>query len=114
MIGMDRGETITRGHVVQGDADISVKLLPGTGSQDYYLDRGVDVLFSSIRDLNNGDYLPNIAGTFTMIPSSNRFGSVYGNRTHITGSFAGPNNENVLGTFETNDLVGAFGGLKVE
>ena len=116
MIGMDKSETVTRGHIVQGDADIVVTL---TGmaygrpaSSDPYSERNVEVEFSKIFDLNNGNQHPNIVGDYIMSPASATFGS-HLSETPISGSFAGPNNENVLGLFETSNLIGSFGGKKV-
>ena len=114
MIGMDKSAGVTRGNVVQGDADVVVTLIPGSRSDDAYKDRYVDVLFSNIHDLNSGNRHSDIGGDFTIDTATNSFGSNLVTVTTISGYFAGPNNENVIGTFETDDLIGGFGGNKVE
>ena len=114
MIGKDKSVGTTHGHVVQGDADVVVTLIAGSGSSDPYSDRNVDVRFSNIYDLNNGNRHPDITGDFPMGTATASFGSNSVDVTHINGHFAGPRNENVVGTFQTGNLIGAFGGNKVE
>ena len=114
MIGIDKSEGVTHGNIVQGAADVVVMLIPGSSSDDPYKDRNVDVLFSNIHDLNSGSRHPDITGNFIMSSPSASFGSNLGTVTHINGHFAGPHNENVVGTFETDDLIGGFGGNQVE
>ena len=83
-------------NAVQGDALVEAELA-GSGAMT------VDVTFSDIKDLTNGnsladmswDDLPVVDGAF----ESSAF----------LGSFFGPQHEEVAGTFDRNNVIGAFG-----
>ena len=111
MVGMDQTDTASRGDVVLGDADIRVEF-----HEDYLfgsIDASeIDVKFTNIRDLKTGGTRPDIVYEFSGFDASivSSFNNVpFRSEFGINGNFVGPNHEEVVGTFETEELVGAFG-----
>lgn len=98
MLGIDVSGTSTRGNRVRGKASIAVDDL-------YYLN--VDILFTEIVDLvtnsGRGDMqwwgIPLFEGSFEASTDNDR----------ISGQFYGPEHEEVGGTFQWREILGAFG-----
>ena len=98
MVGADVSATGARGHVIQGEAAITIR---------DFLNPMVDVGFSNVFDLEAGTTRPDM--NWQDIPlASGSFQSGSG-RNQISGQFYGPNHEEVGGVFERNQVIGAFG-----
>ena len=83
-------------HVIQGDTSISADL-SNSGEMS------VDVTFSNIKNLNTLGSLADMTWSDLAVVN----GSFYG--SSIEGSFYGPQHEEVVGVFERNQVIGAFG-----
>ena len=107
-------------YIVQGNADIYVHLNPGY----MFDDRKVNVDLTNIVGINSGVQYPELNWRVWMGPGSasvSGFGGTLGRFTCfdndcylpddsiISMIFAGPNHEEVIGSFSTPDMSGAFG-----
>lgn len=120
MVGFDPGETTAQGHVIQGDADITVTIDDRSAAVSDY----VDVAFTNIYDLDTGtgrddmtwDDLDLVGGRFSSgaPPSDPRLNrrdpfAAPPSINWIYGRIYGPNHEEVGGVFQRNGIIGAFG-----
>ena len=97
MTGLDVSATANNGNRIHGDATITFDVAT----------TDLDVAFTNVRDLDAGGVHPNMQWANVPVEVG-RFGA--GSRGNsIQGQFYGPNHEEVGGTFERNQLVGAFG-----
>ena len=74
----------------------------------------IDIHFTDIMNLSTGDSHTGIS--YVGVSISDRKG-IYGgpsDRSYVNGEFAGPDNEEVAGVFEHEDLIGAFGAKRTE
>ena len=74
----------------------------------------IDIHFTDIMNLSTGDSHTDIS--YVGVSISDRKG-IYGrpsDRSYVNGEFAGPDNEEVAGVFEHEDLIGAFGAKRTE
>ena len=97
MVGADVSALTTRGHVVQGDAEITVD----------FSNRNVDVAFTNIYDLDAEASHSDIE--WSDIPMANGAFDAGSDGNSIEGRFHGPAHEEVGGIFERNLILGAFG-----
>ena len=97
MVGRNSDLESTRvSNVIQGDAAISTELSQAGNMS-------VDVAFSNIKDLNTGGSIADIAWSDLPVVDGSFETST------ILGSFFGTQHEEVVGVFQRNDIIGAFG-----
>ncbi len=74
----------------------------------------IDIHFTNVMNLNTGVAHSDIS--YEGAPISERKGifSQPSDRSYVNGEFMGPDNEEVVGVFEHEDLVGAFGAKRTE
>lgn len=98
-----RGEH--RGYTLQGDAELVYTMA----------DNEIDAHFTNISDLGRGVLYETEEIHFrdVDVEDSGRFMQGVGDTT-ISGDFAGPAHEEVMGTFESDGIVGAFGAIREE
>ena len=108
LIGTGRNATspLYRQFIV-GNVDVTVRL-----RNDH--SRFVDVVFSSIRNLSTGDRNVTLSHTQWNLTAYTRspFTASQSTPGRIHMEFLGPNDEEVLGTFHTEEAVGGFGAKK--
>ena len=97
MVGADVSALTTRGHVIQGDAEITVD----------FSNTNVDVAFTNIYDLDAGTLHGDME--WSGIPMANGAFGAGSDGNSIEGRFHGPAHEEVGGIFERNLILGAFG-----
>ena len=97
MVGADVSALTTRGHVIQGDAEITVD----------FSNTNVDVTFTNIYDLDAGIRHGDM-GWSSIRMANGAFGAGSDGNS-IEGRFHGPAHEEVGGIFERNLILGAFG-----
>ena len=74
----------------------------------------IDIHFTEIMNVSTGESHSEIS--YVGVPVSNRKG-IFGHpshRSYVNGEFMGPDNEEVVGVFEHEDLIGAFGAKRTE
>ncbi len=98
MVGGDVSATTSRGHGIQGDAEIDI---------DDFNNPDVDIRFTNIYDLDSGSTRGDMR--WDNIAVSNGAFATGSGTNQIQGKFYGPNHEEVGGVFERNQIVGAFG-----
>ena len=98
MVGADVSATSARGHVIQGEAAITIR---------DFLNPMVDVGFSNVFDLEAGTSRPDMNWQDISLTSGS-FQSGSGSN-QISGQFYGLNHEEVGGVFDRNQVIGAFG-----
>ena len=74
----------------------------------------IDVHFTDIVNLSSGDTHSDISYVGASISDGKGIYSVPSARNYVNGEFMGPNNEEVVGVFEHEDLIGAFGAKRTE
>ena len=98
MVGRDVGNSGVRGHVIHGDAKLTIR--------DFF-NPSISVAFTSVYDLDSGRQRSSL--TWSDIPladGSFRDGSDGNSKS---GRFYGPRHEEVGGAFERTRIVGALG-----
>ena len=98
MIGNDVSATESRGDSILGDATISI---------DDLANPDVDVAFTGIYNLFTSEGLDDMTWD-NLAVANGAFGDGSGS-DRISGNFYGPNQEEVGGIFERDDILGAFG-----
>ena len=98
--GVMVGSMVNNRNVVQGDAMLTMNLNAVT----------VDVKFEKIRNLNTGAEIPNM--DWTNIAVTN--GAFTTNSGNLTGRFYTADYSEVGGTFDNNQIVGAFGAKRLQ
>ena len=121
MVGRDTTESPSRGHVIQGDAEITATL-GNVVSQRFNLpvfSGNLEVAFTNIRDLATGGSRPDMewrisSGTMDRSYYETEYGSlgITDAERYMRLRIIGPNHEEVVGHFHTQDMVGAFGGKR--
>jgi len=103
MIGRDMRASASRGQVVRGDADVTVKF-GGAGMT-------ADVEFTGIANAGTGERFSDMAWRGMAVKKG---GFVRRNSPDdtISGRFYGPGEEEVGGIFERDGIAGAFGGKR--
>ena len=120
MVGRDTTESPSRGHVIQGDAEITATLGNVVSQrQDLPVYSGtLEVAFTNIRDLDAGGSKPNMEWRISGSMDSPLYQTEYGPLGYTDAErfmrlrIIGPNREEVVGEFHTQDMVGAFGGKR--
>ena len=74
----------------------------------------IDIHFTDIVNLSSGDAHSDISYVGASISDGKRIHSMPSARNYVNGEFMGPNNEEVVGVFEHEDLIGAFGATRTE
>ena len=103
MIGRDMRAAASRGHVVRGDADVTVEF--GAGALT------VDVEFSGIANLESGEAHSDMEWRGVTLKGGG-FARHNAPDDTISGRFYGPSEQEVGGVFERDGIAGAFGGTR--
>ena len=103
MLGRDMRASAGRGQVIRGDADVTVDF----GSSAIT----ADVAFTDIVDIETGNLKSDMAW-HGMAVNEGGFARRNAPDDTISGRFYGPNEEEVGGVFERDDIAGAFGGRR--
>ena len=74
----------------------------------------IDIHFTGIMNLNTGDTHSDISYLGASITDRKGIIGAPAYRNYVNGEFAGPDNEEVFGVFEHEDLIGAFGARRTE
>ena len=74
----------------------------------------IDIHFTKIVNLGTGDVHPDISYVGASIGDGKGIYGMPSARSYVNGEFMGPNNEEVVGVFEHEDLIGAFGAKRTE
>ena len=101
MVGADVSQTATRGHPIQGDAEITIA---------DFDDPQADVAFTRIFDLHAQTQRDDIAWAGIAVTDGGFASGT--DEDSIEGRFYGPNHEEVGGIFERNGVLGAFGAAR--
>ena len=101
MVGADVSQTVTRGHPIQGDAEITIA---------DFADPQASIAFTSIYDLEART--PRDDMTWSDIPVTEGGFATGSDEDSIEGRFYGPNHEEVGGIFEREGILGAFGAMR--
>ena len=111
MIGMDVSGTASDGHIIQGDA--SVVLTEGRCCIGLVPDMNIHVSFTDIYDLNSSSKRPDMEwqkdNALGYASSYSAFAIDRGTDRQLFGNFTGPSHNEVVGTFQTQHAIGAFG-----
>ena len=102
VIGASYGLDYNLGNIIQGTATVDVD----------FTNTNVDVSFSNLVDLDNPSrFISNM--DWANIPLSNGdFTQGSAGQNQIQGRFYGPNNEDVSGVFDRDNILGAFGAIR--
>ena len=101
MVGGDVSATASRGHVIQGDADITIA---------DFSDPKVGVAFTNIHDLDAGTQRADMTWSDIAVTAGGFQTGSDGNS--VEGRFYGPKHEEVGGIFERDQILGAFGATR--
>ena len=74
----------------------------------------IDIQFTNIMNLRTGDSHSDISFVGVAINDRKGFSGGSSDRNYVNAEFMGPDNEEVVGVFEHEDLIGAFGGKRTE
>ena len=74
----------------------------------------IDIHFTDIMNVGTGDPHSDISYVGVSISARKGIYSGHPDGNHVNGEFAGPDNEEVVGVFEHEDLIGAFGAKRTE
>ncbi len=99
--GIDSGEGDPGGAMILGDAEVILT---------DFTDPQVDVIFSGLQDLDTGSARDDMSWLGLQV-TGGAFFSQEGSSS-ISGRFFGPQQQEVGGTFDRNQIVGAFGGSR--
>ena len=103
MFGRDVGNSKSRGYAVRGDANIFVAFdSAGTSAS---------VEFFNIKSLKNGTRYHDMAWRKLAVENG-VFGHREGIDNYIAGRFFGPEEQEIGGVFEKDNVAGAFGGIR--
>lgn len=98
MFGRDVSASATHGNQIQGNADLFI--------DDFAAPR-IDVAFTNIIDINANQQRPDMAWDGVSVRGGGFSTGSDGNS--VQGQFYGPNHEEIGGTFERDQVIGAFG-----
>ena len=98
MIGADVSNTVTRGNLIQGNAEITIA---------DFADPQANIAFTQIFDLNTETQLGDMTWSAIEVTAGGFASGTEGES--IEGRFYGTNHEEVGGTFERDQVLGAFG-----
>ena len=101
MVGTDVSQTDTRGHPIQGDAEITIA---------NFDDPEADVAFTRIFDLHTQSQRDDMAWAGIHVTDGGFASGA--DEDSIQGRFYGPSHEEVGGIFERNGVLGAFGAAR--
>ena len=74
----------------------------------------IDIHFTDIMNVSTGDSHSDISYAGVSISDRKGIYGIASDRSYVNGEFAGPDNEEVVGVFEHEDLIGAFGAKRTE
>ena len=74
----------------------------------------IDIQFTDIMNVSTGDPHSDISFVGVSISDRKGFYSGPSDRNYVNGEFMGPDNEEIAGVFEHEDLIGAFGAKRTE
>ena len=98
MVGIDVSASAARGNEIQGNVDLTI---------GNFADPMMDIAFAGIRDIDTGAQRADM--TWENIPVTGGGFSTGADGNSVQGQFYGPDHEEVGGTFERNQIIGAFG-----
>jgi hypothetical protein len=102
MVGGDVSATAARGHHIQGDAKITIADLESPK---------VSIEFTNLYNLNVRSPLADITWRDIAVTNGGFESGLEGES--IEGKFYGPNHEEVGGVFERDEILGAFGAMRI-
>ena len=74
----------------------------------------IDIHFTSVMNVSTGDSHSDISYVGALISDRKGIYSMPSDRSYVNGEFTGPDNDEVVGVFEHEDLIGAFGAKRTE
>lgn len=101
MVGEDIGDSATRGNAIRGNVKLTI---------DDFSRPELNVEFTDVVDIDARKALSDI--TWTEVPMSKGVFQKDQDGDLIEGFFIGPNNEEVVGIFELDDIFGTFGAVR--
>lgn len=101
MVGRDVSASASRGNEIRGNADLTI---------GDFADPRIDVAFTNISDVDAGRRRADM--TWEGVPVRGGGFSTGSDGNSVQGQFYGPNHEEVGGTFERDQVMGAFGATR--
>ena len=74
----------------------------------------IDIHFTGVMNVSTGDAHSDISYVGVSISDRKGFYGGPSDRSYVNGEFTGPDNDEVVGVFEHEDLIGAFGAKRTE